>query len=432
MIKKISYMLSAILVSFVCVSGVSALAPTLETNNILDEKYNFFANGTSITINAREDGVEGAKITWDGGEMLVSGNTNIFGGSHDSEEVIANTSITMYGGKVRNIFGGGLHKSNVTNASIVIYGGTPLSVNGGGASSASWTTCHQPWYATSDINAINKVENTTVVLNGGASGTVYGGNEGMGYTGNVKLIINDGTWGWVTAGAANGYTGTATTEINGGTITVLQSVNRGTTESANMVVNGGAIDTVYVAGETGDKNVTGGIRNVSLNINGGSVTNLEAGKNNNVPVTSDTTDLTTNVTYVDGTVENATTELPVEPVVIKKHNVIIDKTINGTVEVSASTDVIVGSKVVITVTPLDGYRLAKLEVIDAEGNVLEVNDNTFRMPDSDVTIKATFEVIPDEAIEENPNTYDGIQLYFGLCFVGLMTSAYATKKIFMN
>ena len=42
------------------------------------------------------------------------------------------------------------------------------------------------------------------------------------------------------------------------------------------------------------------------------------------------------------------------------------------------------------VTPDEGYELDTLIVKDTNGNVIEVKDNTFNMPESDVIIIAAF------------------------------------------
>jgi hypothetical protein len=74
--KKILFLVAAFALF---VPSVLAAEPTLEDKN-------FFANGTSITVTDRTDGVEGALIKWEGGEQLVPATINIFGGSHNSDE----------------------------------------------------------------------------------------------------------------------------------------------------------------------------------------------------------------------------------------------------------------------------------------------------------------------------------------------------------
>ena len=72
----------------------------------------------------------------------------------------------------------------------------------------------------------------------------------------------------------------------------------------------------------------------------------------------------------------------------------VEDTEHGTVTVS-STDAAENSKVTVTAIPDEGYELASLVVTDKNGKDVEVTDAgdgkyTFRMPDSKVTITATF------------------------------------------
>ncbi|MBS7020810.1 MAG: hypothetical protein KH135_02930 [Firmicutes bacterium] len=431
--KKFGYAIFTFLGMILCITGVSAKStPVLETEHVLNGNKNFFANGTEITVKAREDGQKGATITWDGGSMNVDEKTHIFGGSHESDEVLESTKITMNGGQVANVIGGGLHKSHVKKTTVIINGGTMTGVQGGGASSANWTDCHRPWYAQADESAINRVDEANVILNGGSSSLVFGGNEGMGYTGNANLTITGGTWGWVTSGGSNGYTKDATTTVKGGKITVLQTINRGKMNGASVEVQSGTIENAYVTGETGDDTVTGKIADVTMNIVGGTVKNLEAGRNNNQVVTEATTGLTTAVTYIEGTVLNDNTELKETPVVIKKHKVEIGTITNGTVVATPSDDVLKGTKINLEITANEGYKLDKLVVTTKDGNVVTVNDNSFVMPDDDVLVEATFIEVKDETIVENPNTHDGIVGYVALAFVGLGLIGYTAKKVFVK
>lgn len=62
---------------------------------------------------------------------------------------------------------------------------------------------------------------------------------------------------------------------------------------------------------------------------------------------------------------------------------------NGTVQASA-TAAKKGTEITLTITPAEGYALDILSVKDSENNVIEVTDNKFTMPASDVTVGATF------------------------------------------
>lgn len=71
----------------------------------------------------------------------------------------------------------------------------------------------------------------------------------------------------------------------------------------------------------------------------------------------------------------------------------------GTVEVIPNSKA--GEKVTFTVTPEEGYVLSEVKVTDANGNTITFTDNTFTMPNADVTIEVTF-----AKEETNPETSD--------------------------
>lgn len=250
-----------------------------------DESKNlFFANGTPITIEERTDGQEGALIKWDGGEQLVPVNTSVFAGSHNSDEAIETASITMNGGTVKNIIGGGLHKSIVKKATVVMNNGTVTgSVMGGGAHHLKQTGDGD--FIDSSVaeskdrtTAITIVDETTVTINGGTvKYGVWGGGESYSYTGKTTLTINAGKFKYVTAGGSNGYTGDASLNIYGGEIEIAQGVNRGEMDNISFVVNGGKINKLYAGGEP-DEGVTGIINDsIDLKIADGEIAIISAG-----------------------------------------------------------------------------------------------------------------------------------------------------------
>jgi len=77
---------------------------------------------------------------------------------------------------------------------------------------------------------------------------------------------------------------------------------------------------------------------------------------------------------------------------------------NGTVTVDkakAAKD----ATITITVTPAEGYELDTLSAKDADGNALEITDNTFKMPEKAVEVSASFKqketVQPDDENKED-------------------------------
>ncbi len=80
---------------------------------------------------------------------------------------------------------------------------------------------------------------------------------------------------------------------------------------------------------------------------------------------------------------------------------------NGTVEAD-KTEAQEGETVTLTVTPAEGYQLDALTVKDADGADVEVSDNSFTMPASDVTVTATFTIAP---VDVDINVESGNDIY---------------------
>lgn len=246
-----------------------------------------FANGTPITVEERTDGEAGALIKWEGGELAVPANTSVFGGSHDNATKVESTSITVNGGTLYNIFGGGLHKSYVGTARVTVTGGTINGyIHGGGASSYAGTTCHQPWYAGDKENATTVVDEAIVTIKGGnlSSATdVFGAGEGISYTKKATLTITKeftGNIRYATAGGSNGYTDDAKVFANGGKIKVLQAVNRGFIETSEMTVDGAEVEKAYASSE-GDNQKLGVMQEAKLIVKSGKVGYAAPGQKGN-------------------------------------------------------------------------------------------------------------------------------------------------------
>lgn len=78
-----------------------------------------------------------------------------------------------------------------------------------------------------------------------------------------------------------------------------------------------------------------------------------------------------------------------QPKVKEKHSVIISSDVkNGTITATPTT-AYAGENITLTATPDGGYILSEWNVTTATGNIT-VTDNTFVMPDEDVTVSATF------------------------------------------
>ena len=279
--KKLLFVIAAC-AFFLPATVFAAADPTYD-----EEVKAVFANGTPITVEERTDGEAGALIKWEGGELAVPANTSVFGGSHDNATKVESTSITVNGGTLYNIFGGGLHKSYVGTARVTVTGGTINgNIQGGGASSYAGTTCHQPWYAGDKENATTVVDEAIVTIKGGnlSSATdVFGAGEGISYTKKATLTITKeftGNIRYATAGGSNGYTDDAKVFANGGKIKVLQAVNRGFIETSEMTVDGAEVEKAYASSE-GDNQKLGVMQEAKLIVKSGKVGYAAPGQKGN-------------------------------------------------------------------------------------------------------------------------------------------------------
>ena len=297
--KKLLFAIAACAL-FLPATVFAAADPTYD-----EEVKAVFANGTPITVEERTDGEAGALIKWEGGELAVPANTSVFGGSHDNATKVESTSITVNGGTLYNIFGGGLHKSYVGTARVTVTGGTINgNIQGGGASSYAGSTCHQPWYAGDKENATTVVDEAIVTIKGGnlSSATdVFGAGEGISYTKKATLTITKeftGNIRYATAGGSNGYTDDAKVFANGGKIKVLQAVNRGFIETSEMTVDGAEVEKAYASAE-GDNQELGVTDSAKLVVISGKVGYAAPGQKGNPGQKAN--EIST-IVYNDGTV----------------------------------------------------------------------------------------------------------------------------------
>ena len=238
--------------------GGKVSAPTASDNN-------FFANGTSITITAEkpEKGEEAtfdgftakgtdAYISWTEGSATkyvgVNGNTAyIFGGSDGRESAVsvANTSITMTGGTVWNLFGGN-------------YGEE---------------TADKDFCSTVEGNVNISLSGKAVVKNllhgAGARNTCVKGTITMTFDDvdlsneTNKLYVNGGSWGNGKEGTRNIESGAMTTEAVANKV-VIEAVDSefyliggggsGSTkvEDADVTLTNCEVDLLYLSGINGE------------------------------------------------------------------------------------------------------------------------------------------------------------------------------------
>lgn len=286
--KKLLFTIAAC--TFFLPSVVLAKAPEY----VADES-SVYANGTPITIEARTDGEEGALVKWDGGEVAIPKATDVFAGAHNGD--VEEGSITMNGGSVYGIYGGGFHQGITKKTKIVINNGTVVTLMGGGMHSGI-TSC--PDYkettlaeSTNRDTAVLVVDEAEIIINGGKiTDAVWGGGQSYVYTGKVSITINNGVVSYAIASGSNGYTGDASITVNGGEIDVVQGVNRGEMNTITTTINGGKINTIYAAGESTDSKVNGVVNgSITLKVLDGEINEINAGTSGgpNSPATDITT-----------------------------------------------------------------------------------------------------------------------------------------------
>ena len=199
------------------------------------------------------------------------------GHGHDKVKVkrpIPQTNMLVRNVKIKGLVGGSYFEGMVGHANIEAENCEFVSVMGAGWCGAS---------VNGDATRMNIVDDINMKLtNCKVSSTLFGGAQGNGVADDVHIELNNCQIGWLTAGGANGMTRNAEIVMNGGTVTVAQSTNRGVVHKAKLVLNDGVINSLYFGGETEDTTVNGIIEDGRIELNGGVVKSFNFGTNNGV------------------------------------------------------------------------------------------------------------------------------------------------------
>ena len=243
----------------------AAPTPTVECTNT-----NIYANGVEINIVAgttpgytnilydqNGDGTIGET------EYLKIGDNDptdagydlhgysVYGGCK-GKELIGDTKITMTGGKVKNVLGGGDGDSvssgtggGVNGNTQVIIGGTVTAMVQGGSRGTS-----QAGTKTSEIGLVTGNTRVEITSTGEVGGSVYGGGYGVNVGGNTNVVISGSVTGNVYGGGRakkypNGnVAGTATVQVTS------------TGKVGGSLYGGGGRESALVDGEVGSASVT--------------------------------------------------------------------------------------------------------------------------------------------------------------------------------
>ncbi len=183
----------------------------------------FYAKGTPITITQRTEGQTGALITWNGGSQAVPTTVRVFGGGKGTSNYTS-SSITMTGGTVSAIFGGGLSENDyVENVNIIIEGETKgvvsyLSAGGlEGNVNKTVLTVNSGTIGLLQTTCRGSIEEASVLVNNGTIENLYIGgelSEGIiGTIGKVTVEIVGGKVQNLQAGTSGGIEITKTSNV---------------------------------------------------------------------------------------------------------------------------------------------------------------------------------------------------------------------------
>ena len=107
--------------------------------------------------------------------------------------------------------------------------------------------------------------------------TLFGGGNGYSVVWNSNILVEGNTeLNYLIAGGSNGYTNKSRIVMNDGHAKVIQGVNRGILNRAELILNGGRVDNFYLAGEP-DPSVTGVQHEVYVELNGGEIVKFAKG-----------------------------------------------------------------------------------------------------------------------------------------------------------
>ena len=277
---------------------------------LLDTKGSYdhivFCNGRAVQIEACPTNTENmSRISWSQYTKTstrhfidVPNNCYIFGGGNGvvpwggsrgdrTDANFMNTSITMFGGSAKAIYGGSLGFGSVATSTITIGPGgqvTDVYAGGEGKGGGGFTETTHP----DDVRR-NFVGHTTIRVTRATNdleiARVYGGGHSVTDVSVSDIIITGGPVGLVYAGSSSGMVGTGHLVVSGtASIGTVYPWSRGYTGFAKIDVEGGTVGTVMTGGGipvdgSGGRymDATGGW--CMLNLTGGTVGHVTRGRN---------------------------------------------------------------------------------------------------------------------------------------------------------
>ena len=215
----------------------------------------------------------------DAAKLMIYGGFSNTASKIDTMRVIPETNITVKGVDIKAVVGGSDYEGLVGKVNIDIEDCKLQYVHGAG-------------FAGEAVDGVwpdkNIVYDLDMKLTNVECESVYPGSNGYGVLVNGKVVVDGENTkiDCMSLGGSNGMTRRCEAIVKAGTITVLQSVNRGVLDDSVVILEGGNVTNFYVGGETGDESVTGIVRNPVVHLQGGNITNLDFGKSNSVAIES--------------------------------------------------------------------------------------------------------------------------------------------------
>ena len=211
-------------------------------------------------------------------EKAVAEKVYVVGGFGDknvgARRSIPQTNILVRDVKIKGVVGGCYFEGMVGHVDMELENCELVAVMGGGWCGASVNGKATRMNIADDVNI--KATNCKI------SSTLFGGSQGNGVVDDVRMELNNCEIGWLTAGGSNGMTRDAVVIMNGGSVRVAQSTNRGVVHKARFVLNDGVVNKLYFGGETEDATVNGLIEDGFVELNGGTVKQFCFGTDNGV------------------------------------------------------------------------------------------------------------------------------------------------------
>lgn len=202
------------------------------------------------------------------------GNENV-----GARRSIPQTNMKVRDVKIKGLVGGNYFEGMVGHVNIEAENCEFVAVMGGGWCGASVNGKATRMNVADDINI--KMTNCKV------SSTLFGGSQGNGVSDDLRMELNNCEIGWLTAGGSNGMTRNAVVVMNGGSVKVAQSTNRGVVHKARFILNDGVVNKLYFGGETEDASVNGLIEDAFVELNGGIVKQFNFGTDNGVEIAAE-------------------------------------------------------------------------------------------------------------------------------------------------